>query len=66
MTSPVERTITIRRAGDSYTVTVSPPVEGFDFDLLDERETFVRTYARSLHRAHGWALRDEPMEGANG
>ncbi|MBB4153251.1 hypothetical protein GGQ80_001139 [Sphingomonas jinjuensis] len=61
----MERTITLRRAGIGYAVTVTPPLPGFDFDLEDERELFVRGYVRSLSRHHGWAVRDETAEGGN-
>jgi hypothetical protein len=66
MTSPVERTITLRRAGIGYAATVTPPLAGFDFDLEDEREKFVRGYVRSLSRHHGWPVRHETMEAGNG
>lgn len=65
MTAAPERTITIATDAAGCRVTVTPPVPGFDFDLIDKPEAYARTYARSLARHHGWTLRDETMGGPN-
>lgn len=59
-------TITLRRSASGFAVKVEPTPAGFDFDLTDKPEAYVRSYAKSLQRHHGWVVRDVTMEGADG
>ncbi len=58
-------TIVISKADAGYSVTVTPPVPGFDFDASYQDLRGAATFARGVRRYQGFAIVDRTGEGAD-
>lgn len=57
-------TITIAAAPEGFSVTVTPPVPGFDFDKACADYRYARTFARGIRLHRGFPIVDQTNGGA--